>query len=505
MSQLNDFSGGLSTRVHPGYVGLTEGVEYTNIDPGRLTLKSMYANRLEEATNKSHLYIFKGNKILTNDKRDYVELSRKLYFTDGKGRPQKSVDGLEFFNLGIEKRDEAPVIAEAGAGVVTGTVQYCYTYYNEKDGTESQPTPYSDELAVSNKSVVVSYYNSTDPQVTHIRFYRIGGTLLDMFMVAEIANDVSLVVTQYTDNTPDIEATRIKLSSQTYAPAMEGLQYLTEADATLFAAKADKLYFTDIGAPNYWSEFNYILIDDTITGISDSALGLLVFTKFKTYLVAYGGTVGVMKTLLSGSQGCVSHNSIQYVNNLVVWVSTDGICMTNNGEITLVSQGKLGYLDIKEVKASIVHDEVYYVSLEDRTLAMDTRYGNIIFRNIDIVPSSLCIFEDEVYFIASGFIQVLEGDKNHYALMKFRSGNISESGLTLLKVYKNYYVRVEGELTIRLFLDDELLTETIVAEGVHEIRTPGNDRYAYHFSFEVEGRGELVELEYKVEVRQNGR
>ena len=168
MAQLNDFTGGLSTRVHPGYVGPTEGIIYTNIDPGRGTIKAMYANKLEETTTFSNLYIFKGNKIFTNDKRDYVELTRKLYYTDGIGRPQKSSDGKVFHNLGISARDVAPTIAEGTTGVITGTIQYCYTYYNANDGTESIPSPYSQELVVSNKSIVIK---TLDNQIVLIQIY----------------------------------------------------------------------------------------------------------------------------------------------------------------------------------------------------------------------------------------------------------------------------------------------------------------------------------------------
>lgn len=505
MAQLNDFSGGLVTRLHPGYIAPTEGVIFTNIDPSRNTIKSMFAHKQLETTSLKNIYVFKGEHILTNDTRDYVELNRKLYYTDGEGRPQKSEDGKTFYNLGITGPSEKPIISASIAGSLNGTVQYCYTYYNEKDGTESQSSPYSDELQISAKSVTVNYYNSTDPQVTHVRIYRMGDTLLDMFLVAEIENDESLVNVQYTDNTIDTQIIGYALTSQNNAPAFVGLQYLTEADATLFAAKENKLYYTDIGFPDYWNEFNFILIDDTITGISDSQLGLLVFTKYKTFLISYGGSVGIMKTLLSGSQGCVAHRSIQYVNNMVIWASTDGICATANGSIELVSQNQLCYLSIKDIKASCVHNEIYYLVYENETLALDTRYNKSIFRKVGISPSSLCVYEDEVYFIDKGFVQILEGNNTVYADMHYKSGLLSDGSLTTLKLYKNFYVSLIGTLTINLFIDDELLASISLESGVHDIKVPGQDRYGYTFSFEVKGKGELVELEYKTEARQNGR
>lgn len=505
MAQINDFSGGLATRLHPAFIGTSEGVEYLNLDPSRGTLRSMFANRLEENTSFNNLYIFKGNRIFTNEQRDYVELGRKLYFTNGVGRPQKSSDGKTFYNLGITGQSEVPTVATAGAGNLSGTLQYCYTYYNEEDGTESIPTPYSQEITATNNQVVVTYVNSTDPQVSHVRLYRLGGTLTSMFMVAEIPNDESLVQVQYTDNVKDVDATRVPLSSYTNYPAFEGLSYLTEADTMLFAAKGNKLYFTEVGFPDYWSEFNYILIDDDITGISDSELGLLVFTEFKTFLISYGGSLGVTKTLLSGSQGCVAHRSIQYVNNTVVWASTDGICATSNGSINILSQGALGYLAISDVKASCVHDEVYYISFNNKTLAMDTRYGKVIFRYVDIAPSSFCLHNDEVYFIYKGFVQVLEGDKENLAKFRYKSGRLTEQSLTNVKTFKNYYFYSSGIVDIEVYLDGHLDTKTRLKEGFNDIKSSVQARQAYYIEFVIEGYGEVSELEFKVEGRQNGR
>lgn len=505
MAQLNNFAGGLSTRLYPGYIAPDEGIIYTNIDPSRGTIKSMYAHKQVTTTTYKNLYIFKDEHILTNDTRDYVELNRKLYYTDGKGRPQKSEDGKTFYNLGIEIRDEAPKLTQNGEGNLHGTLQYCYTYYNINDGAESAPTPFSEEIHVSGHSLIVTYYNSVDPQVTHIRLYRVGGNLTSMFLVAEIPNDASLVQIQYNDNAADIDVVRVPLTTIGTSPAFEGLQYLTEADATLFAAKENKLYYTDIGFPDVWDEFNFILIDDTITGISDSQLGLLVFTRFKTFLISYGGTLGIMKTLLSGSQGCLAHRSIQLINDTVIWASTDGICATSSGTVELLSQHQLGYMELKEVKASCVHNEIYYISYGEGTLALDMRYNKSIFRHLDINPSSLCVYNDQVYFIDKGFTQILEGEKEALLSLEYKSGKLSQGSLTMLKVYKSFYVSIIGNLTITLYIDDNIVTEVELTTGVHEIKSPGSSRYGYSFSFGLKGKGELVELEYKTEARQNGK
>lgn len=66
---------------------------------------------------------------------------------------------------------------------------YAYTYYNAVSGAESNPSqlqPAVLSLEPLNQNVGVYALNPTDTQVTHIRFYRIGGTLSQYNMIGQV-------------------------------------------------------------------------------------------------------------------------------------------------------------------------------------------------------------------------------------------------------------------------------------------------------------------------------
>lgn len=66
---------------------------------------------------------------------------------------------------------------------------YAYTYYNAMTGAESNPSPLqvqANALYPLGQQVVVTANNPTDTQITHIRFYRLGGTLARYNLVAQL-------------------------------------------------------------------------------------------------------------------------------------------------------------------------------------------------------------------------------------------------------------------------------------------------------------------------------
>lgn len=500
MAQLNQWEGGLNIRLHPGIIKINEGVKYINVDNEKTSLSPIKYDTVIQETDYQRLYIFKDNYIQTDEDRDYVEFNQKLYYSNGTGRPQKSSDGVTFYNLGIEKPSSAPAIATSDSGLLNGTLQYTYTYYNVNDGTESQPSEYSGELEATNNKVLVSnILASADPQVTHIRLYRLGGTLTDMFLVIELDN----IDQSYEDNIEDTEILGYALDSHNNAQAFTGTLYLTQANAMFFGSIGNKLYYTDIGFPDYWSEFNYIVFDDNITGIGVTQAGVVVFTKFKTYIVIGTSPSTLSKYLLSGNQGCLSHKTIKFINNTLVWVSTDGVCATSGGDIQIVTKNNLGITLFSNIKDAVVYNEVYYLSYNSKTLAIDFRYG-LAFRELSISPTSFMYYNDLVYFVLNGNIYTL-GTDSAYRNMVYKSGNIADGSLTNIKTFKSFYVYSTGSLYIKLYIDDNLVLTTTLQGGVEELKVPNQYRQGYYFSYEVEGSGELFELEYKVEGRQNGR
>lgn len=413
---------------------------------------------------------------------------------------------------GLPRLSEAPIKPEYRR--FKGVIQYCYTYYNIEDGTESPPSPFSEEEVIKNPAglfVTVDNITATDdPQVSHIRLYRMGATLAGMFLVTELENKDQ----DFIDNIPDVDILGVPLDTFNNNPAPFGLDNLTEANAMLFGSIDNKLYYTDIGYPNYWSSFNFIVFDEPITGIGNTAVGLIVFTQYKTFIVVGNAPETLAKYLLSSNQGCINHKTIQFISNTLLWVSTDGLCASSGGEIQVLTKGSLGLVKF-DVKDAEVFNEVYYLALADKILAYDYRIEPII-RFLDIKTKCMEYHNDKLLFIedreelvedeltmVKGLYEL--GTHNDNKTMVYKSGYIAEESLTNLKTYKVMYVQSSGDLTMTLYIDNEEVATTELVVGLNEVKVPVANRQGYHFSYKVEGTGEIYEIEFKAEGRQNGR
>ena len=100
--KVQDFTGGLATRLRPQYIGTNEGVVYTNINSRVGSLAPVQAKLgTAIAVKRYHKYYIAKQEWLSADvPTDYLEYQKKMYFTDRLSRPQK-YDGTNTYNLGI--------------------------------------------------------------------------------------------------------------------------------------------------------------------------------------------------------------------------------------------------------------------------------------------------------------------------------------------------------------------------------------------------------------------
>lgn len=378
------------------------------------------------------------------------------------------------------------------------SIGYVYTYYSE-DGMESSPSEES-KFPLLLSPTLVKVLKSSDPQVTSIKLYRRGAALTQYSLVTTLPNkDI-----EYADSLSDSEIDGAVLNSYNNLPAPDGLQYLTLYNTMLFGSIDDKLYYTDVATPFVWSGFNFIDFDDTITGIGGTPNGLLVFTKHSTYIVTGTSPDTFSKYLLSSGVGCVLHKSIQSLHNSLIWLSDDSICVSSGGEIQSISRDKLDTLNFKTPRCSAVLNDVYYVSHNQGTLIADFRFG-LVFRESDKVYYGLAVKDNTLYGVESddSFVEINKGEATlalHYLSPKFSDGSIST-----LKTYKDIYFHSTGDLSVKVFIDDTLVGSKSLAEGFDEIKVSSEKTQGYSIQFEVEGKGTLNEIEYKIESRQNGR
>jgi len=690
MVQLNDFSGGLNTRLAPQLIAINEAVIYDNVDNTSKALRPIKDSTDENTAIGTYIINFKYNWISSDTYKDYIKFQEKLYYSDGIGRPQKSVDGITWYNLGIDKPTGTPKVTVVNVPVITkiydpvpttldnitdatldsasngnlpegtynykfvniaslngitsvvfsksGTVasgdnsisissitgvdnkvyvyreynseyrlvgsttgtsldddtydisgndllvektgfelgteylfkyeaddnglrskqlsnsltvdaskktisikfsadktsgvvyvyrkiaddyfkvdepddfftttdkllpeitymdglySYCYTYYNSSDGTESQPSKYSSNLSFTDDVALINCTASTDPQVDKIRVYRIGGNLTSMQLAVEASNVTGNIAD---NNGDDLVIDRPVLNSFNNAPAPIGLNYLTEHNAIFFGVKDDKLYYSDIAYVNNWSVFNFIDFNDKLTGLGVVSNGLLVFTKYATYIVTGTSPATLSRYLLSANQGCIKHKSIAFAKNTLLWASTDGICASSGSEISILSRPKLSKIDLQNVKDAVVYDDVYYISNNGSILAFDTRFGNIL-RTVAKDADNFYVYEDTLYYSL---------DKKLYSATSLNNLNMHYKGPIFVNSPDNkdmiIYFKVDyvGSLDITMHCNLDGVYSSITKHLSSATRTNKeilefNNIVCDSIQLEVQGTGELNVITY---------
>jgi len=654
--KLQDFTGGLSTRLRPQFISLTEGQEYINIDNSVGTLKAVAKKEETETITKRFAKFFDNQWLSSDNRRFYAELLGRLYWTDGINAPGKYSNGTES-NLGIaqpttaptttvsfvEAPTEAKITAAAGgdlpqdyyfyrfvgfdgtyySGVldlhidagatdhnivvrdqgwyrdgsdvlipevgftsnstfgkvkktvngepeiyrealnsstadraititgvdgltypaggvvvfrqykgiwrqvgilgtptsslvdsvfdisgnaeldinavapVSGTMQYFYTFYNSTDAVESGASPITDEEVVMGTVELSGLEESTDPQVTHKRIYRIGGDLTNFALVAEIPNNQPT----FTDDLDDLSIVGSIAQTATFAPPLQTLNFLTEAYSMLFAATGSRLYFTPIGVPDAWPPLNFLDFGTTITGIAPTGTGLLVFTRFRTDIVLGTTPETLSQQLLSGDQGCVGSASIQVIGDFALWTTSDGICASSGNAVEVISRNKLGKFTLNPVD-SVVHDETYYVLNDDGiALAYDNRFAPI-YKRLDLNIEAFALADDVLYgWDNSTLLSTLFSAPKNLESMTFKSARMVEGRITEEKTYKKVYISFKGSIIVKVYINDkEVYTNQFITDldivKVEQFQLPHELQRGEYIQFEVTGTGEVLELEY---------
>lgn len=381
-----------------------------------------------------------------------------------------------------------------------GTYQYVYTYYNSKDGVESAPSDLSAELEVDSGNIGLSNMSvSADPQVDKKRIYRVGNNLATFTLVQEVDNSVS----SFIDDISDIAVDGRTLQSDNYFEAPAGLKYLTEAYAMLFGVIDNTLRFTPIGQPNAWPPEFSIPYDSNITGIGSTANGVLVMTADKTHLVTGTGPFSLSSQSLRGDQGCISHDSIQQVENgAIVWASSDGLCVSAGGSPKNITKYQLGDLKFDPTSSS-VNNEVYYLHNNDGIIFVWDYRFEPVFKQLSLGVEYIQEMRDEMFGYSEGIIYKLLASEDYLELSYF-SPRFIEGSYTEVRTYNKIYVYTEGQINLKIYINSELVIEKDFEEpGVKQIKIPQECQRGQYLEFEVSGTGKFYELEYMAGPRHN--
>lgn len=189
---------------------------------------------------------------------DFTTFQDKLFISDGSSALQKWSGSGNLVGVGITAPATACTAADGGAGLLDSSIsgyrpyRYYITYF-AADGTESNPSPVSNELSITNKQASLSSIpTSADSQVTGRNIYRDGGALTQAKLVGTIADNTT---TTFTDNTADIRVGTVQMSTSNDKPP-SGLSSLIAFKGRLIAIDPAKPYAIRVSSerPEYWPE-----------------------------------------------------------------------------------------------------------------------------------------------------------------------------------------------------------------------------------------------------------
>lgn len=610
---INNFMGGLSTRLAPHLIDINQATLCRNVDMTDGTLKPLKGLKARVNTiplNNNHFTVFNGAFISGTNGVHFSEFDDKLYKSITDGVISKTSDGINWVELGIDApttkvtvstplvaipsnpistgastdipsgtynyvlvyktmlekyfKQEVKVVYNTtrgikftsdtevvstykvfrqyngayylvgesdSSGVVNDTLynisnkelyssytyqstadvrNYVYTYYSTTTFIESAPSPISEDLEVEIlQASIYGFLPTTDITVDSIRIYRIGGTLNNFYLVDTISI-VGIATKTYVDTKSDLqvlEGTLLETTDLIKPPI--GLKFLTEWNSTLWAVENSKLWFSEQGLVSNWRANNWIQFPENITGLGATQNGLLVFSRNRTWIISGDNVSSYFKYLLNGSQGCITHNTISYIDNNLIWLSLDGICTSNGSSITIASYNKLGKLNLEPIKAE-VYDSQYFLFTDTDCIVADFRDYNSIglrFFNIDINARGAYYspYYDTFYILPKDSIGVHEYDKGELLEFHYRTGYIVNQGKTNYKLAKNFYIYSVGENTVNIFIDNvNILEDYLLTNGLNEIKTRGNDSNGYFLEIELKGTGSISEIEFSTIPRQTG-
>jgi hypothetical protein len=136
-----------------------------------------------------------------------------------------------------------------------GTYQFYTTFESADQTLESNPSPASLPITVTNQSITLnSIPVSSDARVAMRNIYAVGGTLQKAYQVATVPDNVS---TSWTFSFSDLGATNagvIMPTTNDPPPAAAGLigPYFSRLFAWSTASHPNRLFYTDPDLPQYW-------------------------------------------------------------------------------------------------------------------------------------------------------------------------------------------------------------------------------------------------------------
>jgi len=292
-----------------------------------------------------------GPDLVAGNIAQFLSLNNRVYITHG-GDP-KVTDGTSLFNWLITKPLNAPDLAPDGAvgdGKLNGTYDYKYVFFSSAFGQESPSSPSTnatDTLAglevtstvtVDNQNVELTNFVSTlDTRVDKYRIFRrkVSAFESDWFFVTEVDSSTTTFVDRRPDN--DIDTTDI--APLTFDENFPQGRFLAFNAGTMFVGGIDtepnNIYFTQVNGKALGQFFT---VDDRVTALLSFQGELVTFTQSSIWLVSGNSANTLFPRRTIVGRGCLAPFSVVPVDNVIFFLSENGIYTYDLSRVSEVSR-----------------------------------------------------------------------------------------------------------------------------------------------------------------------
>ena len=380
IQQIITFDGGLSTKRRPHLIQRNEGIVCENVDLEAGGLCPLADWEYEGNYTGKYLYRWNDSMISNladTDERFYDTFGGRVYWTDR----DYTTSGLRRYNATVtpdpnvgedadspDAPDAAPTNTLSNGqhnGRSSGDYVYCYTFVDD-GGIESPPSPFMSVSIVDDDAINLTLPDTNAPaDLAYRRIYRTGGANPTFNLIAEVA----VGTTTYTDNTRDIDVSRIELYTFENYSAVDELDMLIECNGTMWGALGKNVYFSRTGSPEYWGLLDYVTLDKNVTGLGKFGNSVVAFTRTSAYFINGSTRDDIDVQRLPFNQGCINKYSIVNIDSYLLWTSLDGVCIFNGSTIDIITKRKLDWDEFGRV------GELTFGDFDSTTTKWDSSLG----------------------------------------------------------------------------------------------------------------------------------
>lgn len=362
---LQEARNALNVNLDPGVLDARLGYDAGAVAPNGQPIEGTHDYRQSDGTRiflvkagdqlyrlDGSVYTTIGGAVLTaGNIAQFLSLNNRVYIAHG-GIPYVT-DGTDLFTWEIENPENSPDLTADGAvgdGQLSGTYDYKVVFFSSTWGQESPSSPSTNQtdtvagiektttITVDNQNVELSNFSTTlDARVDKYDIFRRKTSAFesDWFFV----DRVDSTTTNYLDNSPDNNIDNTDIAPLTFEATFPHARFVAFNAGTIFASGIDdepnNVYFTQV---NKTSLGQFFTVDDRITGLVSFQGELVVFTQSSIWLVSGNSAATLFARRTIVGRGCLAPFSIVPVDNVIYFLSENGIYSYDLSRVSEVSR-----------------------------------------------------------------------------------------------------------------------------------------------------------------------